>query len=51
MILRINNPNTEKLLELIIHLSKVIGYEISSHKSAVFVHTNSEQSYKETVQT
>ena len=49
MILSIENPkdSIRKLLELISEFSKVAGYKINTHKSLSFLHTNSEKSEKE----
>ena len=49
MILYIENPKDtiRKLLELISEFSKVAGYKINTHKSLSFLHTNSEKSEKE----
>ena len=49
MILYIENPKDtiRKLLELISEFSKVAGYKINMHKSLSFLHTNSEKSEKE----
>ena len=45
MILYIEKPkdSTRKLLELINEYSKVAGYKISTQKSLVFLHTNTEK--------
>ena len=45
MILYIEKPkdSTRKLLELINDYSKVAGYKISTQKSLVFLHTNTEK--------
>ena len=45
MILYIEKPkdSTRKLLELIDEYSKVAGYKISTQKSLVFLHTNTEK--------
>ena len=49
MMLYIENPKDTiiKLLELISEFSKVAGYKINTHKSLSFLHTNSEKSEKE----
>ena len=53
-ILHIENPknSTQKLLELIIQLSKVAGYKIDIQKSVTFLYTNNEileKVYKNTI--
>jgi len=48
MILYIEKPkdSTRKLLELINEYCKVAGYKISTQKSLVFLHTNTEKTEK-----
>ena len=49
MILYIENlkETISKLLELISEYSKVVGYEINTHKSLAFLYTNNEKSERE----
>lgn len=49
MILYIKNPKdaTKKLLEITNEFSKIVGYEINTQKSVVFLYTNNKLAERE----